>query len=573
MLSVKRLLQIIVILFLVTIAFLLFILSNTTQKTLHENSYADINIELQENEINNIIPVSKYLVVGDLENKTERVIQENIVSALESMKLPFEVKTKIEEADLIGHPSVIFTDPEVSECASLPLIGNFISSGGRVLFLGGIPENDDDSYLNPVWGIVEKGSKVETKGFHILKNFLPYGEVSVDYSGYNASTILHLKENVKIFMTSEENIPIVYSYAYKLGKAVVINGTFLDNKFSSGIFSAALGELQDELIYPILGTKSVFLDGFPTVYNGNDQNSFDLYGRSVEAFSRDVLWPELLSSSSKYDLKYTANILGIIPKQYNIDLTNERLLVYLSNQILTYSGEIGIAADQSESVDTASEQALNLYNYLKKDFVNYKFNSYSLLYGKTNSQTMQAISSQFGGIKVLRGVYEGEEKTQQVQNFGVEDDYITFPTLTSGYTVDGGTYFNFLSTLSEHGAVSHSFNIENLVSTDTEKSNWNALETSYEQLNKDFFSKTMWLKPAALSEAAQIAKAYTSLEMNTNQIDNNLQVECNHFMKGQAFFLRSNRTVKEVKGGSFTKINDVYTVITALNPDFTIIYN
>ncbi len=572
MLSVKRLMQIIVILLVISVAFLMFNVSNTLQKSTNNNIYAELNVPLTVHKMPQTQVAEKYIVVGNAKDDTERAIQSNITSALSNMKLPYQVRNKIDEKNLTGKPTVIFTSARISGCASLPWVGDYINSGGKVMFTAGIPENDEDSYLNPVWGIVEKGSRFQTKSFHIMNNFLPYGEISADYGGYNVSTNLHLSRTVQVLMESENEIPVVYRNSYNTGKVVIINGTLLDSKCSMGIFCAALGQLQEELIYPVLGTKSVYLDGFPPLSNANDRNSFALYGRSVEAFVRDLLWPELLSSQRKYELKYTASILGVIPKKQDINLSNKRLLIYLGKQIIQNSGEIGISGDHSKKFNTAKEQAKELNDYLKSDFVNYQFNTYSILYGKADLQTLNGLNEELDKFTVLRGVYWGNTKTQQIQKFGVENGFITFPTVTSGFNEDGGTLFHYLCALSEHGVVSHSFNIEDLAFGQAKDSDWNKLKDSYYQMNKDFFSNTFWLKAATLSEAAQNAKAYDSLQMVVQHTQRGLKVNCSQFMKNQTFFLRSNRAVKQVVGGSFVKINDVYYMVTAENPEFTIVY-
>ncbi len=562
--------QVILILCLVSVLFLIFITSHTNEEALNKNVYADLEVKLEENKISGTGQEYNYIIVFNDEKSDDNGVYENIADEAKNMRLSFKVRNKILAEDLESKPIIIFTDTQISSYISLPLIGDYISSGGKVVFAGGIPENDNDSYLNPIWGIVEKGSRIQTKKFKISDNFLPCGNAAFDYNGANISMVLNLNKNVKVLMESEAGVPVVYSNTYNSGKVAVINGTFLASKSSRGIFCAVLGEVQEQLIYPIIGTKSVYLDGFPIIYDGNDKNSFNLYGRSVEAFSRDVLWPELLSNSSRYGLKYTANIIGIIPREYNIDFSNRRLLIYFSNQIIRNSGELGIALDLSGENGHLDKQAKGLNEYLRNCFSNYKFNNFSVLYGKADSDVLKVLSREFGEFQVIRGVYNGEADTQQIQNIETDGEYINFPATTSGYTIDNGTYFDYLSALSEYGIISHSFNIEKLISANSEEESWYALKEAYEKLNRNFFLNAGWLKSATLSEAARYAKAYRLLEMRTDTDQNGLNVKCNNFMKGQKFFFRSNQEVKKVEGGDFIKINSSYYVITAERPDFTV---
>ncbi len=42
--------------------------------------------------------------------------------------------------------------------------------------------------------------------------------------------------------------------------------------------------------------------------------------------------------------------------------------------------------------------------------------------------------------------------------------------------------------------------------------------------------------------------------------------------RARNFSIKSDREVRKVVNGSFNKINDVYYVITAFEPDFTVLY-
>ncbi len=572
MLPIKRLFQLIIIILTVSVAFLLFNISSNLIKSEDENRYASIELHLEERDLPKDFVQERCLIVGVPQDDTERSIYNNIVMTLSHMKIPYKLLNKITASELTGDPTVVFVVSKISTCASLTLVGDYISEGGKVLFAAGIPESYQDSYLNPVWGIIEKGIKVAENRFHIMPNFLPYDEVYVDYAGYNASTSIRITDKAQVFVESVDGIPIIYSNRYDKGEAVVINGTILEDKDAGGLFVAALCELQDQMIYPIIGSKVVFLDGFPPINDLNDSNTFRLYGRSEESFLRDILWPDLLSYATRYELKYTANILGIIPDNYDIELINERMLTYLFKEIIKYSGEIGIAGDHSSIYNFDREQVKTLYRYLKNDFPNYEFSAYTVMYGKVENDDLEALRDIFEGFDVVRGFYSGDPKTQTLQNFGEEETFITFPTVSSGYTKENGTFFDFLSGVSEYGVISHSFKISELISATSREDGWDSLKEEYHDLNQSMFGKTPWLYSATLSEAASRTKAYNRLEMCAVDVENGMQVYCNNFMEGQKFFIKSDREVRKVVNGSFNKINDVYYVITAFEPDFTVLY-
>jgi hypothetical protein len=348
---------------------------------------------------------------------------------------------------------------------SLKLIADYISNGGKVLFAAGIPENNDTSYLYPIWGIIEKGSREETEQFHYLEGALPYPEVTVNYSGYNLSTHVDLNDQVSVLIEAEDGVPIVFSNEYQKGKTVLINGTLMDSKCSEGIFVSALGELMENLIYPIIGTQTVFLDEYPPLQYLDQDKSMEYYGMVAGSFLRSVLWPKLLQSASLYDLKYTAGIYGNSQKDNDTLLYNERLVKYLLKEVIRHSGEVTIMGDLSGSNRLNKDTLDNFCNGFYNIFPNYRIRGYDLLFGKANENDLRQISNTFEYLYTIRGIYDGDDTTQEVQDFEYKEGFVHFPVISSGFGTNQEGYDRFLSVLTLQGVVSHSFNIHSFFTT------------------------------------------------------------------------------------------------------------
>ncbi|MBH1941528.1 DUF2194 domain-containing protein [Mobilitalea sibirica] len=570
MLSTKRLILIIIIITTISIAFLLFNVSNyTTEPTKDINTFQD-ELILVKTSLPETMKTDIYYIVGDAKDEYEKNIITNVKQALSYMKLKFSEKIIINEDDLIKQPILIICTKTPSKVMDLKQLANYISNGGKVLFAAGLPEGSKDSYLYPIWGIMEKGTPVETKQLHINRQFMPYPEITFDYSGYNSSSNLTLNPSVNVLMEDTNKVPMIYSHGYERGKVVVINGSLMDNISSGGFFSSALGELKGDLIYPVIGVKTVYLDEFPPIQSMDDIKSNQLYGRGAESFLRDVLWPELLRSSSRYDIKYTAGILSFVDKENNLLLENERLTKYLLKEILRYHGEVILQGDFSNSSSFRTNLLSHYYNEFKRMFPNYKISGYSVLYGKTNQDILKTVSEVLGGIYTVRGFYQGDETTQTIQKFEVKDSFVHYPVISSGFSKSHGMFYEFLSGLSLYGVVSHSFNIRTLFQE--KDSSWTRLSDEFNDLAEAYFGTTSWLKAKTLSESAKNTKAYYSLKMSVEYKEDYIKVYCSDFRSGQAFFLRSYKNIKELSGGQATKINDSYYYIEAIEPELIIFY-
>ena len=572
MLSIKRLLQLIAITVFIGVAFLILTIDHNTSNFEGKNIYSGIKLELLSNKIPPNVNNENYLVVSNSKDKSEIAISKNIIDTLNSMKKSVNLSRSITQKDLTSKPIIIFAVAQVSRCVEMGLISNYISAGGRVLFAAGIPEGYLDSYLDPVWGIIEKGNRIAVNNFEIASGFLPYPAVTADFKGGNSSTIIKLGVNTKIYMKSSDQLPLVYSSTFNNVKTVIINGTLLQEKYSSGIFCAALGVLNDDMIYPTIGTKSIFLDAFPPIANVNDTRSSELYGRSTEAFLRDILWPELLANLTQHDLKYTATILSVLPESYDINTINKRLFTYAFREIISRKGEVIMAGDHSKENNFDITQLDKAQAFVKSVFKNYVINGYAVLYGNPNEKVLNSVTTEFDGAKIINGVLNGDPKTQLTHDFGADAQYVYVPTASNGFSIKNGTNFDFLSILTSKGVVSHSFNIESLLKASFSNTSWDDVKIDYEELDTKFFEKTPWLKPATISEAANNVKAYSALKMSILNSQSEIDVYCDNFMKNQTFYLRSEKQIKQITGAKYTKISDVYYQVTAETPNFSIIF-
>ncbi|MEI6603008.1 MAG: DUF2194 domain-containing protein, partial [Clostridia bacterium] len=463
MLSIKRLLQLISIAVFIGVAYLLLTIDHNSSNFEGKNIYIDQQLQL----ISRNLPLNSnnenYIILGASKDKSEQAIFNNLVATMSNMKLQFKTTNSLTQADLNNRPTVVFAVAHVSLFADMGLVGNYISSGGKVLFAAGIPEGFLDSYLNPVWGIIEKGNRVGVNDFEISSGFLPYQSVSVDFKGSNASTTLQLGPNTKVYVKNHEGLPIIYSNEFNSTKTVVMNGTFLQEKYASGLFCAALGVLKGDLLYPTIGTKTVFLEAFPPIANVDDIRSSQLYGRSTEQFLRDILWPQLLSNQTQHGLVYTASILSILPEGYDTNIINSRLFNYVFREIISRKGEMIMAGDHSKSAKFDPTQAQKAVDFLKKAFHNYQLNAYSVMYGKPDLKTITTINQIFDNAKIVVGVLNGDQKTQMTLDFSEGDGFLYFPSVSNGFSEKNGTMFDFISSLTAKGVVSHTFNIETLL--------------------------------------------------------------------------------------------------------------
>lgn len=586
MLSIKRLFQIILIILTISMAFLLVNINNSsvTSKEL-DNQYKVNDMKflvaeaLSDLELNQLSKMDSYHYIivhkksidtgqDNISDSISNVIEETLTT----IGLEYTKKEYIEESDLINKPILLFCDTVTSKTISLELLSSYIREGGLALFSAGFPEHNTDSYLYPVWGLIEKSGVVVENEFYISPNFLSYEESKVSYSGYNASTSIKVMDDINVMIHGKDSNPILYSKKFHKGNIVMINGTFMRNKNASGIFCAALGELSGNLVYPIIGSKTVFVDGLTLLNEYDEKKVSKIYGRSSESFVRDVLWPAFLEQGMQKKLKYSTTLKVVNDSEYSHALSDDRQLIYLVMKMKQSGGELMYREDRNKEDMDEVESYDKFHKNLSTIFPHYIMNGYSIRQGKLYEHTLAERKSQFPSVTIWNGTFFGNDELEEVQNFSYKDGFVTYPIVSSGYKNDKENTFNFLSALTYLGVVSHSFDIPSITQVKDIENSWDNLKEEYKQLNQDYFGKTRWLDSTTLTEGANKTIAYEVLDYKVAYDMNRVVVALDNYIKGQKFYFRSNEIIDRIEGGKITKISEVYYLIEGDSSQITIYY-
>lgn len=546
MLSVKHFIQLIIIIVVFSFMFLYLNVSNYTdvsQSSTNKSLELPDLINKPEDEMKQM---ASYYVVFSGGDEIEKSIYQNICLFLEDMKLPFERKKFVSESELSTGITLLFCNTKVSEGMDVKVLAKYIEQGGKAVFLSGLPEGYEESYLWPIWGIVEKGNRIESREWLLHKDVMPTREMKISYPDFQSSTKIKLDNQARILIEDiETKIPIVYQYDYGVGSSVIINGTLMQSKYSGGVFSATLGALQDRFLYPIIGTMTIFLNDYPFILSGYDRNCMDLYGHITQSFQRDVLWPVLVMYASRYGLKYTMNLYES-SEIYDQNQLDGRLLKYLVKDNLRYSGEVMFSRDDSTK-ETAEIEAL-----FKQYFPNYQIHAF---HTQSDSESKKK-------IQIERETSQGENEKKEI---------VTFPIMSSGF-VEQEQVYQYLAGLGLYGVVSHQLPIGQFITTTSKEESFDYLKQDLDQLMIMFGKDAKWLECATITEAAKRVIAYDQIQFKTRKELNKLNVSCSGFFSGQRFMISSKKQIVDIIGGSFKKINNSYYCIEAFKDEFTIIF-
>lgn len=249
----------------------------------------------------------QFYILGDEKKEFYGDIYRNVCGLMEDLKVSWKKRSCIGDEELRDHKAVfIFCDDTLHSYVDLRRLANFIEAGGKVILAAGLAEGYEDSYLQPVLGIVEKTIKESYPKLRFQKGFFPVQEEEMTYDGYHASTWIAIRKEANVYVEDAEGkVPIVYSYAYGNGVTLLINSTILQDQRMMGFLAAGIGCLVKTFVYPVVGVESIALEHFPEVTSIDDKFCMKLYGRNTEAFVRDVVNPVLQGMAVRQQLPYS----------------------------------------------------------------------------------------------------------------------------------------------------------------------------------------------------------------------------------------------------------------------------
>ncbi len=536
------------------------------------------------NEADKIVPSQKvsailngdaddgFIVIGEPLNETEELIKTNVIKALTQIKSEITIVTHLSQADLSKHSILIFVVSDVSQAGGLEEIAGYVTKGGKAIFAAGIPFETDWRYLDPLWGILERGTFRTVKDITFNQDYFPYDKITVKDGYPTYSTSLRLSETCEVLLQGENDIPLVWSHSFESGRITMINGTFMESKLSLGVLIASINSTKQTSLYPILATKTIFLDAIPPLFDGNDDHSFEYYGRSAESFVRDKLWGVLLQKASILDLRLTSSFMAIDKQPFDSQNANQQTFSYINREIIRNKGEITLSGNHVELNDLKQTRIEQTESFFSEFFPNYNIHAYYPLYGKINQQQINLIKTVYPAIDILRLLYDSDQITQSSGDYQVTDGLVIYPTTTYGYKAEGLQLYTFISVLTSHGAVSHSFDINSLFTVPSSESNWNTLNKSFDTLSEIYFQKTPWLDSLTISPAAEKVKDLDTLSIQTKTEANQITVACTDMAVGQKFMFYTTKTILSAIGAKVERINSRYYIIEASSASFVLMY-
>ena len=431
----------------------------------------------------------------------------NTTLALTLLKRAYMTCASVTEA---GEPQTIIMEASHVSDEEVKLLKSYLAGGGSVIFAE-LPE-----MTAPVMDLLQITSKPEQQyvwGFEVYEGVLLGGMLRADRVLYHCEGV-KLSGRCKVFANGfnvgveREMTPLIWRTFYEGGVIYALNAPFLRDPAGMGMLAGVLAMAQRDFLYPIVGTRSLALTNFP--YFTDDA---EISGRTPFVFTRDVVWPGLLSIARNTGLTLTCYASGGVgTKREAYDTWN-----FVIHEQLKIRGELGSAAEDSEQL------ALDLA-FLKEREPSYTLRSVKASGGlelPLNDATSVMLDGWGGAMRWLN------------------DQAVSLPLISDGIGGDF-SYFRMVSAVSLMGYAAHQVDMAPVYRGDV---SWN--DYSYELAG--YLTRTMaelgFLRAVPVAIAAEEVKNYLNAAVTIRRSEDAIFASLENNAREMNFILRTSRDI------------------------------
>lgn len=357
---------------------------------------------------------------------------------------------------------------------------------------------------------------------------------------------------------------VIWRYGTINSKVFCVNDDFLMDELNLGILSAITAQITNYDIYPVVNAQNLVAADMPAFSSENEEKMQELYAQSASAVYREIIWTSLVALQETTDAKLTC----MVTPQFTYDDAQEpdgSAVTYYLKQLKEQNGELGWSATNRSDLSVADKLAIDK-PFWKNYGADYKIASAYLRDGSQKSAAALALKDE--DVRTL--VVADEDTTSPIISYAT--DNITQQKVTSAGITH--TFSDDLKLRSMETALGYSNITLDLLSVTYPKTKQDSWEKMLRKLSPNL--TTFW-KPfeafthTTLSESDQRIRRFLAIDYEQERQGDNITVRVKNFDQQAWFVLRLNgETVKSVKGGTSTKIEDGAYLICAEKDKITI---
>lgn len=357
---------------------------------------------------------------------------------------------------------------------------------------------------------------------------------------------------------------VIWRYGTTNSKVFCVNDDFLTDVSGIGILSAMTAQISDYEIYPVVNAQNLVAADMPAFSSENEEKMQELYAQSASAVYREIIWPSLVALQETTGAKLTC----MVSPQFMYDDEQEpdgSEVAYYLKQLKEQDGELGWSATNRSNLSVSEKFTLDKPFW--KDYgADYKITSAYLRDGSQKADAVQALKNE----DVRTVVVSDDDSTSPIISYAGEN--ITQQKVTSaGITHTFSDDLKLRSMETTLGYSNITLDLLSVTYPETEQDSWEKMLRKLSPNLTTFWKPFEAFTHTTLSESDQRIRRFLAIDYEQERQNNNITVKVDNFDQQAWFVLRLNgETVKSVKGGKSTRIEDGAYLICAEKDTITI---
>lgn len=541
----------------------------------------------------------RYAIIYDKADDVSVSTKENTEILLQYLKKEYESTERKTYTNFNDYSTVIVTFESIADYSQIRDLYYYVNNGGSVIIAQRPYITEKLHEYLELFGIKSYTGFEKTIGMNLLSNILITGEgLEIGEEISNHSIKVELFDDVEVHATDSLGIPLVWENNFGQGKVIFSNGQMLREKSSRGIYTGILSLGNESFIYPIINSKVLFIDDFPSpIPTATEKIIYDEYEKETPEFFRDIWWPDMVSISKKYDVTYTGyyietykNSTTSLHNNRGNDIDKKNIITY-GRELLKLGGEIGLHGFNHQPLAVGKNKmsdrnGYNTWNNIKdmvyginlakttleSVFPNNKIVSYVPPSNIITEEGIEALKEALPDLKIIASVYVGDEEDAYIQEIEIRDDGIlNFPRMSYGYIDTNEVEYDLLSSITTFGLISHFLHGDDVL--DDERSfglKWSELAENFEKMMKRIYETLPWIKSETVSEAGADIINYLNQEVVFTYEEDRIIGALNNYKCQGSYILRTHRKVIGSVNCSYELIDDNTYLITNEDAEFII---
>lgn len=542
-----------------------------------------------------------FLIIYDSSEEESNAVLKNTVRVMKQLKKQYEIEdVKTPKEIYPKEKAVIIMLEDLGKITNMDSLISYMENGGKIAIFE-TPEPNNALIANGHhFGIVDSGNPKLAGGISFDEKFVPaYQRDYIEMDAVkNFSIPVTLEPDCDVYMTSKDQIPLLWTREVKDGRFLCFNGTMYQDKTMTGFITRSIALLSGDFIYPIINSKVIWLDDFPApMSNGNYKEIKELYNKTIKEFYFNIWWPEMLKAAKNYDVKYTC----VMIQTYNDktkgpflpapgEISDEEFIA-LGREVIRNGGELGLHGYNHQSLTREHWKSEELgYNKwrneadmvealkavkekLNRTFPNYEINAYVPPSNVIDDEGIEALKRVFPEIDIIGSVYyEDYEGLSYSQEFEYTDKKImNLPRFSAGYFFGESNRLSVLNGILAFGAVQHFIHPDDFMDPErNEGRSWPEQLESYQEFVKMLDTHYPFIQSNTASEASVNLGKYIGLDYTVDYFESGIRVTTNASSLPMYMFLHCEKEIASQKNCEVYQIGDHDYFVIFMEKEFSV---